>query len=607
MFWVFRILLAICVVVHGDVLNDAIKLFTEHNDVARAIEMIQQILHKNPQDIEAMQILGSIYWSSGDTEKGAETMERAMRLDNFGNPVLVSNYVEVLKMKGQVQEAVAIGEKGLSKHPNDSRLLINLANAYMAAGRKMDASRLYNHAIDKHPTLLIAYKQQIDLLLSLNRIDDAESVVLRGQHVFGRSADFVFFSGLIKHHRTEMEEALALYKEAYELDPNYHVAVGNMAAIHHVKGGTELALKMYTEILPHFQDDAGFLNNYGAILGTMHQHEEEIVFLTRSYELQPKNEEVTSNLASYYQDEGDLALADRFLRESAELSSQSSSLLTLRRAILLSPVSASWRAMLMERHAVQCQLIQLLSRLNRAGDQDAGVLVPQHLDGTLDRVMFYMVYHGLNDRFMQTLVTECYRRLLLDFNEFHASHVPQLLPFDAFQRRSASPQSSGQPRKIRVGFMSKFLGIFEPHGMLLDGVMKYLPRDIFEVVVLAIARGDGKPLSSTIAESVSEIYEVPLSHVLALNLCRTLSIDVMVFADTMSEPLTHFLAHFRLAPVQVGANDARRHASYMLMRRVGGVLGKSRDLWFAARGLLCIGGCDGASLPHAHASAGRAL
>ena len=50
-------------------------------------------------------------------------------------------------------------------------------------------------------------------------------------------------------------------------------------------------------------------------------------------------------------------------------------------------------------------------------------------------------------------------------------------------------------RRTRVGFLSKFLGLFEPHGLLLDGVMAHLPRDEFEVWALAVARTDGKPLA----------------------------------------------------------------------------------------------------------------
>jgi predicted O-linked N-acetylglucosamine transferase (SPINDLY family) len=104
---------------------------------------------------------------------------------------------------------------------------------------------------------------------------------------------------------------------------------------------------------------------------------------------------------------------------------------------------------------------------------------------------------------------------------------------------------------VKVGFISKFFGIFEPHGMLLDGIMKYLPKSIFYVIALPIARTDGKPLSPVIRESANEIYEIPLTHEYAREIIMNLKLDLLVYADTVSEPMTHFLSHSRLAPIQM--------------------------------------------------------
>ena len=106
-------------------------------------------------------------------------------------------------------------------------------------------------------------------------------------------------------------------------------------------------------------------------------------------------------------------------------------------------------------------------------------------------------------------------------------------------------------KKIRVAFMSLFFGIFEPHGMLLDGIMKNIPRTQFTVIALPIARSDGKPLSPSIIESCDEVIETTLHHGSTYQLISSLDIDILVFADTMSEPVTHFLAHTRLAKIQV--------------------------------------------------------
>ena len=60
------------------------------------------------------------------------------------------------------------------------------------------------------------------------------------------------------------------------------------------------------------------------------------------------------------------------------------------------------------------------------------------------------------------------------------------------------------------------------------------------------------------AEAVDFVVEVSLSHQHVYEVIAKLNIDVLVFADTMSEPMNHFLAHARMANIQV----AIIHLSY---------------------------------------------
>ena len=68
---------------------------------------------------------------------------------------------------------------------------------------------------------------------------------------------------------------------------------------------------------------------------------------------------------------------------------------------------------------------------------------------------------------------------------------------------------------------------------------------------MPIARTDGKPLSPQIQEAADLVVETSLSHSHVFKMVDLLNLDILVFADTMSEPMTHFLAHSRLATIQV--------------------------------------------------------
>lgn len=61
----------------------------------------------------------------------------------------------------------------------------------------------------------------------------------------------------------------------------------------------------------------------------------------------------------------------------------------------------------------------------------------------------------------------------------------------------------------------------------------------------------GKTLSPGVLESADYVYEVSLDTTHAIEAISRMDLDVLIFADVMSEPMNHFLAHSRLANIQV--------------------------------------------------------
>ena len=137
---------------------------------------------------------------------------------------------------------------------------------------------------------------------------------------------------------------------------------------------------------------------------------------------------------------------------------------------------------------------------------------------------FYVPYPGLNDRFLQEAVVECYRRLSPVLNVPAKGVAP-----DGWQSRKT--------RRSRVGFSSKFFGEHEPHGLLLEGVVAHLPRDRFVVVVLPIA-SPGRPAASVLLRSAAdEVRPLGLNFKANQQIVVDAKLDVLVFADMLSEPM----------------------------------------------------------------------
>ena len=251
-------------------------------------------------------------------------------------------------------------------------------------------------------------------------------------------------------------------------------------------------------------------------------------------------------MGTYYHDEGRISEARELFSRAAEVDIESNNvhntLFLLRSLLILPQVPSSYENMVDERR----RLVRDLHNYVKASPIGGG---SQSITGILDRTVFYIQYHGFNDRDIQYLISEAYRKNIHNFESYNTLINPSL---DALKSSVQGINLTGmQPRKIKVGFVSKFFGVFEPHAFLLDGIMRYLPRSAFEVIAFPVSRNDGKPLAPGIAEGADVVTELSMNHADAMKRVSEAQLDVLVFADTQSEPMTHFMCHNRIAPVQV--------------------------------------------------------
>jgi predicted O-linked N-acetylglucosamine transferase (SPINDLY family) len=110
------------------------------------------------------------------------------------------------------------------------------------------------------------------------------------------------------------------------------------------------------------------------------------------------------------------------------------------------------------------------------------------------------------------------------------------------------PLASGG--KIHVGFISSH---FRSHSVTraLFGLIADLPRERFSVSVFAIAPPPGDPWSARIAACADRFVALPFDLERAREAIAGAALDIAFFTDIGMDPLTYFLAFWRLAPVQV--------------------------------------------------------
>jgi protein O-GlcNAc transferase len=147
---------------------------------------------------------------------------------------------------------------------------------------------------------------------------------------------------------------------------------------------------------------------------------------------------------------------------------------------------------------------------------------------------FYLAYHGLNDREIQSEIAATYLALCPDLAAV-AGHC-------------SNPSAKPAGARLKIGFISKF---FHSHSVrfISEGIITGLDRALFEVHVIANRPEEEVNLFPDGARADGHwVFTEDLAA--TRDLVARLELDILVYGDIGMELLTYYLAFSRLAPVQ---------------------------------------------------------
>lgn len=220
-----------------------------------------------PANYEVLQLLGTLLLDSQQAAEGSTLLGEAVALSQGADPSTVANYVEALRLSGQVHEAIRVGTSFHAQHPSNSQLAFNLALSLETASDLDAAAALFTHvATTLAPSLKAAHERASICLLRAGRFQAAELLLSASVQRFPSDYRFHYQLGLAVHKQERFAPALLHYAAAEALEPNDLDVQSNIGAAYHAMGEVELALGRYLSILPRRPGDAGLLNNLGPSL-----------------------------------------------------------------------------------------------------------------------------------------------------------------------------------------------------------------------------------------------------------------------------------------------------------------------------------------------------
>jgi tetratricopeptide (TPR) repeat protein len=195
---------------------------------------------------------------------------------------------------GQFDHALEWTVRAIAQEPR-ADYIASLATTLLKQGRREDALKAFDKAVQLKPDDAALWKQMGDALLELQRYDHA---LLSFQHVLKldpRHQDAAYKSGVLLNHVGRFEEAVACLNVCDEVLPNHAPTLQARARALFGLKKPRLSLADGLRADSLRPGDADTLNNIGACLQSLGREEEALVWFDRALERLPDSIEILNN------------------------------------------------------------------------------------------------------------------------------------------------------------------------------------------------------------------------------------------------------------------------------------------------------------------------
>jgi len=262
----------------------------------RAAALYRKALRKNPDDANALHLLGVIAYQFGEVGTALRLIERALpELPEV--PDVHLNYGNALREVGRLAEAGTSYRRALALNPDYGMAHNNLAAALNQQQELAAGLASSERAIALIPEFLGAHVNQADALMGLERFAEAEAPLRRALDLAPDRAQTHRDLGWVLAKIGCYEEAVACLEQAIALDSNdpaTHFALGTALYMKKDLPGSEAGLRRAVALAPNY---TAAWHELGTVLRSSGRFEEALFCFRRTVDLDPDWPEAYRSLA----------------------------------------------------------------------------------------------------------------------------------------------------------------------------------------------------------------------------------------------------------------------------------------------------------------------
>ncbi|HEW97997.1 MAG: hypothetical protein DRR16_33585 [Candidatus Parabeggiatoa sp. nov. 3] len=248
--------------------------YHQAGDLQSAQALYHQVLQAEPNQSEAIHLLGVIAAQVGDNQTALDLIQKAIQI-NDSIPNFHNSLGNVLWSQGKFTEAANCYQRSLALNPHFTEAHNGLGNVLKEQGKWIDAADSYQRALCSNPNYAEAY----------------------------------YNLGNVRREQGLLPEAIICYQRALALEPNHFEAYYNWAIALMKQGKPAEAVLQFKNALALAPHDIEVHNHLGIALLEQGKPAEAVDRFQRAIALNPDNAEAHYNLGTAYDKRGKLTEA----------------------------------------------------------------------------------------------------------------------------------------------------------------------------------------------------------------------------------------------------------------------------------------------------------
>jgi len=301
--------------------EQTLGLAVKHHQAGRLTEaeaMYRRVLAEEPENANALHLLGVLAHQSGNNARALELIQQAVAINPTAAEFLI-NMASVLTALSRPEEAMLAAKKAVELNSESAVAQFALGKMLVAAGQVEEGIGCFRRALAIRRNFPEGHFQLGCLLAEQGKFDHAvaafgEAVRLKPDYTDAWSSLGTAWKDLGK-----LDDAAGAYREALRLNPDSAEDHNNLGNVLNGQGKTEEAIFEYREAIRLRPDVALVHYNLGIALGQQSKPDDAIAAYREALRINPDYAEAYNNLGLALLQRNELAEATKSFSNAIRL------------------------------------------------------------------------------------------------------------------------------------------------------------------------------------------------------------------------------------------------------------------------------------------------